>query len=405
MKYGTLKTILAMMLGLVALQSTAGAQCRPDRLDGGPCCTAAQPDIPRPRAFRQDSLQICWKDCGVESISNCFVQWTLGTTSFSPCAIRRMDVRMIDAAGTVKWKGRMSVQYSRTWEESDATGVQRQVWRYLANGDLRPTSAAGSSPCPVPPCVTAFGGRIRFTGYVDMARSCSTAAGTVGTDSFAWMLTHACDVIDHAPGFPRAGVFHPDRAYTFVGPAAGFAVSPFQPVAMGSTPQNRVRRVDLSAGAPVCQFEEQIDAGLNVLQQLCICGPTAGLAQYAISDLGLGSSCGTSIFTPGGPFLPGYISMGIGSWTDPTTYPGVEALRWSSGGYEYFDPCVGIVRHEVFFGVTTLGGDFATSIPSSGVPGVPLPRNFVDQCNALRPSGTVMNVPWKKSDHFINLNF
>jgi len=405
MKNGWIRSTVACLFGALALQSTASAQCRPDRLDGGPCCTIAQPDIPRPRSFRQNSFQICWRECDVENVSNCSVEWTLGTTSFAPCAIRRMDVRMRDAAGTIKWAGRVRLQYSRTWQEDDATGIARQVWRFLANGDLRPTAAAGLSPCPVPPCATAFGGRVRFTGYVDMAQPCFVAPGTTPPRDFAWMLTHACDVLDHAPGFPRAGFFHPNRTYTFVGPAAGFAIGPIQPVAAGGTTLEAVRRVDLSSPTPMCEFEEQIDAGLDVIQELCICGfPTAPF-QYAISDLGLGGFCGTSIFTPGGPYLPGYVSMGIGSWTDPTTYPGVEALRWTTGGYDYFDPCVGATRQEVFFGVTTIGGDFASTIPSAGVIGLPLPRNFVDQCNARRTTGTVMNVPWKKSDHFLNLNF
>ena len=45
----------------------------------------------------------------------------------------------------------------------------------------------------------------------------------------------------------------------------------------------------------------------------------------------------------------------------------------------------------------------AAGAPAGSV-GLPLPRSFVDQCNALRSGSTFMNVPWKKSDHFINLN-
>ena len=69
---------------------------------------------------------------------------------------------------------------------------------------------------------------VRFTGFVDYARSCAD-----NLYEHAWMLTHQCDQIDHAPGFPRAGVFHPDRPYTFVGPAAGFIVDPIQPIEAG----------------------------------------------------------------------------------------------------------------------------------------------------------------------------
>ena len=96
--------------------------------------------------------------------------------------------------------------------------------------------------------------------------------------------------------------------------------------------------------------------------------------------------------------------MSIGSWTLPGTYPGEEDLRWNHGEYADFDPCTGALREEAFFGVTTLEGYPARTIPSTGVPGVALPPTFIDQHNALRSGATVMNVPWKRSDHFINLN-
>ena len=94
--------------------------------------------------------------------------------------------------------------------------------------------------------------------------------------------------------------------------------------------------------------------------------------------------------------------MGIGSWTIPGAYPGVEDLRWSAGSYDYTDPCTGAVRPEVFFGVTTLGGYPATQV--LGGPGLPLPLCFIDQANSIRRGGgTLMNVAYL-SDHILNLN-
>ncbi|MFT5049397.1 MAG: hypothetical protein ACI8QZ_000790 [Chlamydiales bacterium] len=406
MKKQTWKMIAASLIGFAALQLTATAQCpRPDRLDGGPCCAIAQPDIPKPKAFRQDSLQICWRDCDVDQVIDCFAEWSIGSTNQSPCAIRRMQLKLRDAAGAIKWRGRMNVQYSRTWLEVDPTGVPTQVWRYLANGDLRPTANTGPSPCPVPPCATQFNGRVRYTGYIDMAIPCQTVPGTVSNRSFSWMLTHACDQIDHNPAFPRGGSFHPDRSYSFVGPAAGFIPTALQPIEIGTSSLDAIRRVDLSTSTPMCQFEEQIDFGIQPLQEFCLCsGPVPGSQQWVVSDFVLGGACGTSIAS-GGQFLPGFFSMAIGTWTDPTTYPGVEGLRWNYAGNDYVDPCVGLQRSEAFYGVTTLRGNPAFTIPSiAGTASVPLPLTFIDQCNALRSGNTVMNVPWKKSDHFLNLN-
>lgn len=376
------------------------SDCQPDGLDGGTCCAPAQPVVPKPKPFTQDCLAICWTDCDVEATSNCYASWTLGSTNLAPCAIRRMTLRVFDASATLKWRGRLSVQYSRTWREVDDTGATIQVWRYLANGDLKPTASAGTPPCPVPPCAAAFSGRVRFTGYLDMARSCDDPTLP---PNFAWMLNHACDEFDHAPGFPRAGGFHPNRSYSFVGPSAGFVPAALQPIEMGVSDQEASRRVNLFSGVPMCTYEEPIDLTLNPVSEYCPGSPAPGAAQFVLSDLSVTGMCGTSA-TSGGPFLPGFVSMSVGAWTDPGTYPGIEGLRWNTGGY-FFDDCFGIGRDDVFFGVTTLAGHDAFTIPSiAGTASEPLLPTFIDQCNALRSGTAVMNVPWKRSDHFLNLN-
>ena len=198
------KRALAVLVGVAALQIDAAAQCPgPDGLDGGPCCTPAQPSYPMVRNFRQDSFEICWRDCNPEFERVCRAEWTQFASQLTPCKIGMYTLRLKDAAGTIKWRGRIRLQYSRTWAEVDATGQQYQVWRYLANGNLRPTAAAGPMPCPVPPCVTDFG-NVHYTGYVDQAENCAT-----GKLEHTWMLTHQCDVIDHAGGFPARRVLPP----------------------------------------------------------------------------------------------------------------------------------------------------------------------------------------------------
>lgn len=391
--------LVSVWMGLALLAANGSAQCiRPDNLDGGPCCTTAQPKYPTPEPFNQNSLSICWKDCDVDSIDSCRAEWGATYSTLGNCKRVRQRLKLIDAAGVTKWRGTLNVQYSRTWLETDAAGNDMQVWRYLVNGNLKPTATAGGS-CGVPPCAGQFNNRVRFTGYQDLVKVCGASV-----KQHAWMLTHACDLIDHAPGFPRAGFFHPDRSYTFVGPAAGFAVGPVQPVAVGGSPSEAVRRVNLPGAGVVgsCEYEEQIDFALSPQQQFCLCGPAAATPQWVVSDLNLASICGTAINTPGGPFLPGYLSMGIGSWTDPTRYPGVEALRYNTGGYDYLDPCTGVNRRDVFFGVTTMNGNQAISINFNG-PGFPLPLTFIDQSSSIRSGATIMNTPFN-SDLFLNLN-
>jgi hypothetical protein len=245
---------------------------------------------------------------------------------------------------------------------------------------------------------------VRFTGYIDYAKYCAT-----GQFKNAWMISHVCDMIDHNPGFPRGGIFHPDRSYTFVGPGAGFVPGPLQPIeGTPGSPFEVVRRLNLpppGATGTTCEYEEPMNYSLAPIVQQCLCAMIVpATLQWSIAALTLTGVCGTSITTPGGPFLPGFLSMGIGTWTIPGIYPGVERLRWNAGGYDYLDPCVGTIDREVFYGVTTIDGYEAFQLLTFG-PALPLPLTFIDQCNSLRlnPAVTVMNIPFF-SDHFLNLN-
>lgn len=396
----------------LALASSAlpAAQCpTPDKLDGGPCCAATQENVPWfPKAV-QNSLEICWSDCGINAVLPYTARWTplkILSLNGPDCGYRRSRLELIDGGGILQWTGVMRLLYSRTWVETSPAGTPIQVWRFLVNGDLRASSTLGPAPCPLPPCAPAFGGRVKFTGYIDYADDCTTAGGP----TIAWMLTHACDPIDHAPGFPRAGAFHPGRSYTFVGPGAGFVPAPVVPAegVAAFTPFEAVRRLihpALGTTGPItCEFEERAGHTLNPVAPLCFCSVGLPLSpQWNLGNLNVFGSCGTTVTTPGGPLLPGFLSMGIGTWTIPGVYPGVENLRWNTGNYDYTEGCTGLLRNEMFYGVTTLGGYPALELTSAG-PGAPLPLTFIDQANAIRTGGgVVMNVPFV-SDHVLNLN-
>lgn len=395
------------VLVLSAFHGLLSAQCPiPDALDGGACCAAAQEKLPVFPNFVQDTMEVCWRQCDVEAVTFCSAKWkkeTLFPATGPDCSYRQYTLELRDAAATLKWAGRMRALYARTWVEEPAAGQRLQVWRFLVNGDLKPTAAAGPIPCPVPSCVPAFG-RARFTGYLDYALDCAT-----GLWSSAWMLTHACDRIDHAPGFPRGGAFHPDRTYSFVGPAASFVPGPLvatEPGGAGVFEDIRGLRIPPpGVAAPIeCEFEEQIQYVLDPLTDVCLCVTASPFLQYRIANLSVFGACGTTLTTPGAPFLPGYVSMSVGSFVDPTTYPGVEDVRWTAGGYRRDDPCTGITMDEVYFGATTIGGYPAFQV-LTGPPGGPLPLIFIDQANSRRlnfPS-PLMNTPFL-SDQILNLN-
>ena len=390
------KTTLASLAGLLALNLPALAQCpTPDNLDG-PCCAPTAANFPRLESFSHEAKSICWLRCDIDNVDDCTAEWRFPTGGLpDPCRIDSAVLRMRDAAGDIKWRGRLRAQYSRTWLELDSTvGAEYQVWRFLLFGDMRPSP--GPDPCPVPPSAAAHGNRVKFTGYIDVAVHCAT-----GERSYAWMLTHACDAIDHITGFPRGGTFQPDRSYTFVGPGAGFVVSPIVPGEGGGSPFGAVRRVTRVAGSfnLTCETRERIDHFLQPMDRFCLC--QGNFEQWQISSIQAGGGCGSS-FAAQNAFIPGFLSMGIGGWTDPTTYPGVESLRWNAAGYQYFDGCDGVSREEVFFGVTTIEGYAAFDVGTFG--GTALPLTFIDQGNAQRNGNPVLNRPWRYSSHIINLN-
>lgn len=390
----SLAAVLAFAL-FGPLAPSARAQCAtPDNLDGGPCCAVATPNFPLVPLFVQDSRSICWQNCDIAAQDVCTARWTPTPTSISSCPTQKMKLELRDAANLLKWRGRIKLTYSRTWSETDPSGNSYQVWRYLANGWLRPFPAAGSAPCPVPSCASSFN-RVHHSGYLDYAVECAT-----GVASFAWMLTHGCDAVDHVPGYPRGGSFHTGRSYTFVGPSAGFAPGPIQPSEGGGGSGEGVRLV-LPSG-PQCQYDERHDHFMQPLFDVCLCGG-GSVTQWAVNQLQLASNCGTTVFQGGGfPNLPGMCSMGIGMWTDPNTFPGPEVVRWNVAEAAWQEPCTGINSVEILYGVTTLKGFDAREINAGGLGG-PLSTIFVDQASNVRPAGPTFNIP-RRVDRVLTLN-
>src|SRR5699024_6516570 len=108
--------------------------------------------------------------------------------------------------------------------------------------------------------------------------------------SHSWMLNHEADFVDHAPGFPRAGTFHPGRSYTFVAPSFGFVPSTSiqtEPAIVFGT-QETVRRVNLPTERVPgsCEYEEPLDQVIFIPGET-VCptdegqgrGPHAGVAR------------------------------------------------------------------------------------------------------------------------------
>lgn len=400
-----LQSILAALALTSTFATRVAAQCiTPDGLDGGPACTGAFTQVPQNK-FVQPALGICWQNCGVAAVVPYRAQWgtltafPIGPLGTVPSCGWYTSALVLNQGGNPMWQGTMTLTYSRTWAEVASTTTTYQVWRYLVNGDLRATNA-NPGPCGLPPCCPANGNRMRVTGYIDYARTCT--AGAVQFEE-AWMLTHGCDSIDHVAGFPRAGAFHPGRFYTFVGPSAGFSVGAGSTVELGSTTTECVRRWDATALPARCDHEEPLlFANFNPIPSVCMCGTGPGLWHQAFFTAAGNAGTGIGQYPGSDPFR----SFPIGAWTNPNAYPGLEEVRWNTNDLRYVE-CTGTFRHEPYFGVTTAGGYPAFTIPSlvPSPPPVPLPLTFVDQANSvLLPANVVTrNTPYQ-SDHILNLN-
>jgi hypothetical protein len=398
-----LRNLLAPLALVLAFAVQASAQCiTPDNLDApGGGCQPGQTSVPQ-QGFTQKSLGICWRDCSIDASQTYAATWgplvpvtSSSTAGLVPsCGWYRARLQLVNSSG-LAWIGTMNLSYSRTWAESPTAGQVVQVWRYLVNGDLTPT-APTSMPCGTPACAAPNGNRVRFTGYVDYANKC----GTTITQR-AWMLTHACDAIDHAPGFPRAGTFHPNRYYTFVGPALGFVIGAGSTLEAGGAGVECLRRWDASALPARCALEEPlITAAITANTMTCMCG--TGPSNWYQGQLFAAGGSGSVVNTFAGadPFR----SFPVGKWTVAAIYPGPEEVRWNCNEAQFID-CTGVGRNEYYYGVTTAGGWAPYSINTSS-PSMPLPTTFVDQSNSvvLPANFATRNVQFR-SDHILNLNF
>jgi len=400
--------LVALWFALVAAAPAALAQCpTPDGLDGGACWGPATAVIPEFAGAEQTGVRITWRNCAVEDMAQLRARWGRFRPAERPgipplCAVfvARLDL-FEPLSGALAWTGAMRLWYSRTWLETTAEGRDLQVWRYLVNGDLAPRVGAGTPPVGIPPCESAFGNKVQFTGHIDVARNCPS-----GPTFIAWSLEHGCDGLAHVGGFPRAGAFHADRSYSIVGPAAGFVPSGALASESGVAAYEAIRPLDLSkvtqvpASGDVCLFEERMEGAIVTPQgDFCPCPDSTGATQYRQSTVDFRSICGTTMSVVGG-FPDGLVSKSIGSWTDASTFPGEESLLANVGGYRVVEPCRPRDQFQIFYGVTTHGGFEPRSI-SGGF----LPRTFIDQGNALKfPAFTpIMNQKYV-TDVILNAN-
>jgi hypothetical protein len=401
------QTFVATLTLVLALPGQARAQaCNvSDGLDAGTICGSGPFVQLHQNAFKQPTVGICWRDCGVDTTAPYTGQWSAlapmlsGTPPAPSCAWYSTSLTLFQG-NTIRWSGRFFAAYSRTWMEVDNAGLPLQVYRYLVNGDMTPVTAT-PGPCATPACSAPNGNLVRFTGYIDYAQYCQSGIPGGGLVEHAWMITHGCDAIDHQVGYPRAGAFHNNRFYSFVGPAAGFAVGAGGAIEVGTSNFEAIRRWDAIVMPAKCNFEERLlNATFSANTFLCMCG--VGPANWYQAFVSLAGSLGTTA-TPYAGSDP-FRSFPIGQWTNAAVFPGVEQVKYTTNDLRYQECTGNPPRFEYYFGVTTAGGFQAFQVSPVSPPN-PLPLMFIDQGNSMIFPGVIptRNRPYR-TDHILNLN-
>jgi len=369
----------------------ARAQCSPDLFDTVPCCNPVVPSLPVIPAVSQTSKFICFRDCATQANVNLCVDIdppqpiTIPGGAVCGVYLIRFKVKTC-GGGQILWQGNLRAHYSRNWLEIDPTGVAVGVWRFLLNGDMKPTAFllnATTSPNFIPSCRTSFGNKVYFGGYVDYAFDCGTSAWTA-----AWALNHDCDTFHHPTGgfsprpAPGAG-FHPTRTFTFVGPGAGFVVDPVTtPVPVGPSVADALRWNDWGTLPNICRGEEKVAGSVQSFGSFCVCTLSSGPAQYENTSVNVAGGCGSAVQPS--PVI--FTSKRIGRWTNAVVFPGLEDLNVNLGYLTYTNACKGTNTLEFFEGATTLGGN-----PGFDYFMQPLDRAFMDIGTSNKnPNNTVI---------------
>lgn len=354
---------LALLAGAAFAPSPARAQCVNDGFDSAPCCTPVVPTLPVFPAISQTSRFICFRDCAPIVNQGLCVDIdppqpvTAGGGVVCGLYTIRFKIRLCGGAQNILWQGTLRAHYSRNWQEFDPTIPFHGVYRFLLNGDLKPTSflltsAQGSNPNVVPVCRASFANNVYFGGYIDYAFDCLTA-----TWKAAWAVNHDCDTFHHQTGQPRpapAAGFHPTRSFTFLGPGAGFVVNATTtPIPVGPVTRDAVRWNDWSTLPNICRGEEPMAGAVQSFGSFCLC-TTSGTApaQYEVTDVNVLGTCGSAVQ----PSPIAFVSKRVGQWTNPTLFPGVEDLNFQLGFLGFQNGCTTQNSLEFYEGVTTFGG-------------------------------------------------
>jgi len=356
---------------------SARAQCGPDNLDGTACCAPATVALPAFPPMQIDSRWLCFTNCNLtQNYGDCAVLGTpFPTASGGQILCSVYDIRFrLKTCGTTSflWNGSLKAYYSRTWTENVVVGGPiLQVWRFIVNGDLLPTTLVPNVPCRRPVCLNNFT-RLYVSGHIDYAFDCASGSWQV-----AFALSHECDSVHHRPGTARpapATGLHPRTTFSIVGPGSTFVPAIQGPHSDGPINQGSIRWNRWQPAPQTCMVRERANGAFLASNQFCTCIAT-GAPQYVNTTVNVQGSCGSLVMPdPNSPFR----QKRIGGWTSATQFPGQEFVLFDFGGLVFVNGCTATASTEWWEGSETIGGFTAVDIN-----GLPLDPEFEDigSCN------------------------
>ena len=351
----------SLVLVLAATPPAAAQTCfGPDNLNAAPCCAPVQLSIPSFPPFAMTGQGDRWDFCGL-AVQNCITIDVAPPVPTAVCGTYTAFIRILDCAGTPLMEGNMTLDYTRTWDES-TSGVtpEYQVWRMLAKVDLRLVPGAPI----VTPVPNSLGGGAQwafFYGYVDYVLECST-----GLWEPAIALYHGCDDFQHMPIYSQfPGVFDPVSSYAIVGPdliTNPFVPSP-APLPGGPLIGEAIRPTD-SPIPGLCVAEDFVAGGqVQPIISACLCPLSLVPPQQTVARIEATGFCGNDVRALNfWPTLPWFfaVSTSLGSWSNASSYPGPERISVVEGLFLHQDTCdpTGIVElsFDVNYGAVTEGG-------------------------------------------------
>ena len=356
-------TRLCQALGVLTLlfPATASAQIIPigcigdDGFNQPWCDPVFNVNLPQIPSLQLDGDFCCLRNCDLEQSFGVRININ-HIPIFCDLALIQVVVSPV-TPGAPGYAGTLIAKYARTWVEpvTDPSGlvIERQVWRWLVNGNLM--VFAGTTPCPIPPHANPnFGNfsNVHFSGSVDYACDPPLPGAATIVDKVAINLNHEVGCISHNvfSGAPpvTANAAHHDRSYHLFGPS-GFRCTPIQEP-IGLAPFEAVRSTRFPGNYDCLGEAPVIDGIIDTLGENCLCQPgLLGPFNYKHQVLKGTIDCGGLLntyanfplnFPPSLPFPTGFTAHPLGLWTNPPdTFPGTRELTTYFGFLLFIDDC------------------------------------------------------------------